>query len=118
MKVISSSLIAFFITINGYSKNRFIANENDTTVYTKNITNEIAGSAFRKRAKEYFLIIGNDTLNLNCYFTEAKSNNLVDLEIGDHRIKADKKITYSQLLSYIKIILPVAAKDFSFKNLN
>jgi hypothetical protein len=118
MKIILISLIAFFITINGYSKNRFTAFDNDTTVYSKNITDELAGSAFRKRAREYFLIIGKDTLNLNCYFTEKKSDNSVDLEIADHSIKSDKKITYRQLLNYIKIILPVAAKEFNFEDLD
>ena len=83
----------------------------DTIVGSKTITNEIPGSAYRKKAIGYFVIIGNDT----CIFTESKDDNKVGIDLNIKYLKAS--MTYRQRLKELKIILPKAATDFNFDSL-
>jgi hypothetical protein len=87
----------------------------DTIVGSKIITNEIIGSAYLKRAIGYFVIIGKDTSDYTCIFTESKDNNNVGIDLNIRYLKAS--MTYRQRLEELKIILPKAATDFNFDSL-
>jgi hypothetical protein len=87
----------------------------DTIVGSKSITDEIAGSAYRKRAIGYFVIIDKDTSDYTCIFTESKDGGEVDIDFIMKNFKAD--ITYRQRLDELKIVLPKAAADFNFDSL-
>ncbi|MEI7597348.1 MAG: hypothetical protein WCK02_16485 [Bacteroidota bacterium] len=87
----------------------------DTIVGSKTITNEIPGSAYRKRAIGYFVIIGKDTSDYTCIFTESKDNNNVGIDLNIKYLKAS--MTYRQRLKELKIIMPKAATDFNFDSL-
>lgn len=54
----------------------------DTIVGKKVLTDEIAGSAYRKRAIGYFVIVGNDTSDFACIFTESKSDGKVWIDLN------------------------------------
>ncbi|MFC5284736.1 hypothetical protein [Pedobacter alpinus] len=87
----------------------------DTIIGSKNIKDEIAGSAYRNKAMGYFVIIGKDTSDFTCIFTESKSGKInIDLNIPYLR----KTMTYRQRLKEIKLILPEASKSFNFDSLN
>lgn len=92
-------------------------NNVDTLVGSKPITEEIAGSAFRKRATAYFIITGIDTSDFVCVLMEAKENGTVQMELTPRRAKDDSK-TYKQRLFELKKILPFAAKDYKFDSIN
>lgn len=87
----------------------------DTIVGSKTITDEIAGSAFRKRATGYFVIIGKDTSDYTCIFTESKDGGKVGIDLNIRYFKAE--MTYKQRLEELRIILPKAATDFNFDSL-
>jgi hypothetical protein len=85
----------------------------DTTVGSKVLTNEIAGSAYMKRAKGYFVITNKDTSGFTCIFSEAKESEEISMDIhGEARM-----MTYRQRMDELKRILPEAAKDFKFDSL-
>jgi hypothetical protein len=87
----------------------------DTLIGSKIITDEIAGSAYRKRAIGYFVIIGKDTSEYTCIFAESKNNGNVDIYLNIPYFKA--KMPYRQRLEELKIILPTAATNFNFDSL-
>ncbi len=87
----------------------------DTIVGKKVLTDEIAGSAYRKRAIGYFVIVGNDTSDFVCIFTESKGDGHVGIDLNIPYFK--KTMTYSQRLQELKMILPKAALDFNFDSL-
>jgi hypothetical protein len=88
---------------------------NDTVIGSKTITNEIAGSAYRRRAIGYFVIIGKDTSDYTCIFTESKDGGKVGIDLNIPYSKA--AMTYRQRLEELKIVLPKAATDFDFDSL-
>jgi hypothetical protein len=88
----------------------------DTIIGSKGITDEIAGSAYRKRATGYFVIIGKDTSDYTCIFTESKDGGKVSISLNIPYSKAT--MTYRQRLEELKIILPKAAKDYNFDSLS
>jgi hypothetical protein len=85
----------------------------DTTIGSKIITDEIAGSAYRKSAKGYFLIIGKDTSNFTCIFSESKDGNYVSLDF----IGENSKSSYRERMEHLRIILPFASKDYTLDSL-
>ena len=87
--------------------------QTDTLIGRKQITNEIAGSAFRKRAESFFLILNKDTSDFQPIFTESKEGNRVGLDLRFEM----KTLTYKQRLTELKIILPIAAEDFDIDSL-
>jgi hypothetical protein len=113
-RTLSTILIffSFFFLKTGYCKCTF---KTDTIVGSKNITNEYAGGAYRKRGKEYFVIIDKDTSDFRCFFSESKADNTIDLDIGNHKLKPEKKTDYEQRLKELKAIIPIAANDFNLK---
>ncbi len=87
----------------------------DTLVGSKIITDEIAGSAYRKRAIGYFVIIDKDTSDYTCIFSEYKDKSIVGIDLNILYFKAT--MPYRQRLEELKIILPTAATDFNFDSL-
>jgi len=88
----------------------------DTIIRSKLITDEIAGSAYRKRAKSYFLIVKSDTSDFRCIFAEAKEGGKVSLFLNLPYLK--RTITYRQIKQELAMILPTASKDFNFDSLS
>jgi hypothetical protein len=114
-------LLAITLTSCSDRQNRSVktTNENsvtiDTLVGSKIITDEIAGSAYRKRAICYFVIIDKDTSDYTCIFSEYKDNSNVGIDLNIPYFKAT--MTYRQRLEELKIILPKAATEFNFDSL-
>jgi hypothetical protein len=88
---------------------------NDTVIGSKTIIDEIAGSAYRKRATGYFVIIGKDTSDYTYIFTESKDGGKVGIDLNIPYSKA--AMTYRQRLEELKIVLPKAATDYNFDSL-
>ena len=87
----------------------------DTIIGSKYINDKIAGSAYRKRAIGYFVIIDKDTSDYTCIFTESKAGKVnIDLNIPYFK----NTMTYGKRFSELKLILPRASKDFNFDSLN
>jgi hypothetical protein len=84
----------------------------DTLIGQIPITNEIAGSAYRKRAMAYFLIIKGDTSDFRCILMESKEGGLVDMEI---RFK--RHMSYRQQLRELQKIIPAGVPDFAYDSL-
>lgn len=87
----------------------------DTIVGSKTITNEIAGSAYRKKTIGYFVIVGKDTSDYTCIFTESKDGGKVSIDLNIPYSKA--AMTYRQRFAELKLILPKATTDFNFDSL-
>ena len=87
----------------------------DPIVGRKIITNQIAGESYRKRAIGYFVILGKDTSDYTCIFTESNDGGKIGMVLNIPYRKAS--MTYSQRLDEIRMILPKAAKDFDFASL-
>lgn len=85
----------------------------DTLVGRKTITDEIAGSAYRKRATGYFLVINSDTSDFVCIFAESKDGGKVSMDIRFEK----RTMTYRQRMTELKRILPEVGKDFELDSL-
>ena len=86
-------------------------NEPGTLTGSIPITDEIAGSAYRKRAKGYFIIAGGDTSAFMPIFTESKKS-IVGIDI-----RFNKEMTYAQQFKELKTLLAEAVKDFEFDSI-
>jgi hypothetical protein len=84
----------------------------DTLVGSKVITDELAGSVYRKRAKSYFLFCGRDTSDFTCYLEEAKDDGKVIIDL-----RFERTMSYRQQMSQLRELLTEAVKDFSFDSL-
>jgi len=93
-----------------------IDNISDTIIGKKNVINEIAGSAYRKRATEYFVVVKKDTSGFRPIFTESKENGRI--AISQNLPYSNETETYFQRLSELKLILPKAEKEFNFDSLS
>ena len=115
------SVIVFFSCSNQTEQKQKIKNDikihqiSDTIIGKKNITNEIAGSAYRKRAIGYFVIIKKDTSGFMPIFTESKDNGRIG--ISQNLPYSNETETYFQRLCELKLILPKAEKEFNFDSL-
>jgi hypothetical protein len=87
----------------------------DTIIGSKIITNEIAGSAYRKRAIAYFVITNKDTSDYTCIFSESKKDGKVAIDLNSSYAKVSKP--YRKRLEELKLILPKASRDFNFDSL-
>jgi hypothetical protein len=86
----------------------------DTVVGSKAVINEIAGSAYRRKAKSYFLVTNyNDTSVFNCIVTESNEG-AVGIELN---LPYRKTLTYRQRMNELEKLLPAAARDFNFDSL-
>jgi hypothetical protein len=80
----------------------------------KNITDEIAGSNYRKKATQYFIINEGDTSTFRPIFSEARDGQQVNIYLRAHRL--DKK-TLKEQLQELKQILPAAEKEYNLDSL-
>ena len=86
-------------------------NEPDTLTESIPITDEIAGSAYRKRARGYFIITDGDTSAFMPIVTESKESRVgID-------IRFNKEMTYAQQFKELKTLLAEAVKDFEFDSI-
>lgn len=84
----------------------------DTSIGSKEITNEIAGANYRKRAKGYFVIANEDTSEFMPIFTESKEGGRIGMDM-----RFEKSMSYRQHYNELAKILPLAAKDFQLDSL-
>ena len=114
--------VVFYSCSNQNEQKKKIENEikiekfSDTIIGKKNITNEIAGSAYRKRATGYFVVVKKDTSGFMPIFSESKDNGRIG--ISQKLPYSNETETYFQRLSELKLILPEAAKEFNFDSLS
>jgi hypothetical protein len=87
----------------------------DTIVGSKLMTNEVAGSSYLKKAIGYYIIVGNDTSDFTCIFSESKDGGKVGMDLNISYSKIT--MTYGQRMNELKKILSVAVKDFNFDSL-
>ncbi|MCL4857342.1 MAG: hypothetical protein KJZ55_08775 [Flavobacteriales bacterium] len=86
----------------------------DTAIYKSVITNEIAGSAYRKRATAYGLIINGDTSLFHCVFSESNSSGNITLYLNNNH----PSTSYQQRFTELKHLLPIAALDYNMDSLS
>ncbi|HNP19455.1 MAG TPA: hypothetical protein PKL31_13540 [Fulvivirga sp.] len=84
----------------------------DTVIGSKAITNELAGSVYRKRATAYFVIIDRDTSSFWPTFIETNEGRITII------IRLRPEYTYQQQLNSIALILPHAAKSYNLDSLS
>jgi hypothetical protein len=88
----------------------------NTIIGKKNVINEIAGSAYLKRATGYFIIAGKDTSDYRVIFTENKDDGKVAIDA--HYDKYNKKgKLFAIRMEELTRILPEAQKDYNFDSL-
>ena len=63
----------------------------------------------------YFIIVNNDTSDFMPIFTESKDDNVIGINLNLPYSKHTK--TFVQRLSELKLILPLASKEFNFDSL-
>jgi len=111
----------FLISCNDNRKNaQFETNhENqklfDSIVCRYDISDEIAGSAYRKRGIGYFVVVNKDTSDFNCIFTESKEGK-VNVNMKIPYLK--KSTTHLDRMKELKLILNQANNDFNFDSLD
>lgn len=109
----ASLVILFFLTGNACGDKAPQTGPQETTVIGyKDITDEMAGSAYRTRARSYYVVRGTDTSAFSCIFSEAKADSSVLVHIGFR-----EEETYDRQYEEMKLIFPQAAKDFDMKAL-
>lgn len=86
--------------------------KSDTVVVTVDMNETLAGSAYRKRATGYFLMINNDSSIYMPSFTESNEGK-VSLMLGLHPL-----LTYQEQMEQLHVLLPAAAKTYNFDSLN
>ena len=84
----------------------------DTLNAGRTITIELAGSSFRKRAIEYFVVVKNETSHFALVFAESKETGALNIDLN--LPYTNKTETWAQRLSEMKLILPTASKEFDF----
>jgi len=87
----------------------------DTIVVKSAITDEIAGSAYRKRADSYFVLIGADTSSFKPVFSEASESGTVSMNLNIPYSKAT--VSYERRLFELKQILERVTQDYSIDSL-
>lgn len=88
----------------------------DTAIASQNVIQDIAGSAYLKRATAYFVITGSDTSDFKVVFAEEKENGLIGISIHYDQIKRKGK-SFSNRMEELKLILPVAQTEYNFDSL-
>lgn len=90
---------------------------NDMVVISKTITNEIAGSAYRKRATQYRLANKSDTSQCTIIIIESNKNEF-DHDGSVHlQIDFDKNKSYREQKAELAMLLETACKEYKFDSL-
>ena len=108
--------LLWFFPVNSQGKLSPAALPQETKVAKKNVLHQIAGSAYLKKALEYYLIQNGDTSLFNCTFTEAKEKSRISLDLNFQH--SSPSLTYLEKLEELKLILPEASLDFNFDSLS
>ena len=87
----------------------------DTIVAKTDITDEMAGSAYRKRAHSYFVVIGTDTSSFKPVFSEASESGSVSMNLNIPYSKAT--VSYQRRLFELKKILEIVKQDYPLDSL-
>lgn len=92
--------------------------KSDTTIHAEVPTNGICGPATRRKEKDYYLIVNQDTSNVICTLSESKySDSFIKKgDVGMRIYFYDNKSYHRQLIELEKT-LQLAAKEFSFDSL-
>ena len=107
------SLILFSLIIGTSCRDKQAEEDtNSTVIGYQEITDELAGSAYRTRARSYFVVQDQDTSNFSCIFSDAKADSSVNVRIAFH-----KDLSYDQQLQEMKLIFSKAAQDFNMRRL-
>ncbi|HYF03995.1 MAG TPA: hypothetical protein VEC36_11495 [Patescibacteria group bacterium] len=91
--------------------------KNDTIIGTREIKNEIAGGAYRMRARGYFLIVNNDTSKFMPIAVESNGHYFTDTGAVFIELDFKKDKFYSQQMQELSRLLPTIAKDFELDSL-
>lgn len=84
----------------------------DTLIVKQKITDELAGSVYRKRATCYFLVVKGDTSVYRPVFMESRTEGRVSLVLDFY-----STLTYEEHLAQLRVLLPDAAQDYNFDSL-
>lgn len=87
----------------------------DTLIGKRNITNDVGGSSYRKRATGYFTIVNKDTSDFMPIFSEYNVNGEIGINLNLSYLKNAR--TYFQRLSELELILAEAALEYNFDSL-
>ena len=87
----------------------------DTIIGSRPVSDEIAGLSYRKRATQFFVIVGKDSSDYGPIFTESKEGGAVRLILSLPYFQ--NGIYHRQRMEELKQILPTAAKEYSFDSL-
>lgn len=86
----------------------------DTVIVSQIITDQLPGSAYRKRATAYFIVVNSDTSDFRPVFMEYNDGNIgVDLNISYSR----NNITHEQRMNELAKILKKATNEYSMESL-
>jgi len=90
---------------------------NDTIVISKKITNEISGSAYRKKATQYQLINSFDTSKFSIIISESNSNEFDHAGSVYLELNFDKDKSFRQQKQELKVLLANASKEYKLDSL-
>lgn len=85
------------------------------SVGSRDMFEQIGGSAYLKRATQYFVITNNDTSGFSPIFTEAIDDGDIGLDLNLSYSR--KNIAHSRQMLQLKQILPVAALHYNLASL-
>lgn len=88
----------------------------DITIGQQQVIDEIAGSAYRKRATKYFVIVDKDTSTYAPVFTETNDGGTVGMDLNIRYPNNSK--SYNEWMGELKMILPQVAQDYNLDSLN
>lgn len=87
---------------------------NDTTVFSIDVSDQVAGSTYITRARQYYIVSSNDTLNFTCIFRQSVDGKLrLDLAIP----YITRELYYRERLQLLRKTLRTASQEFKFDSL-
>ncbi|MES2766606.1 MAG: hypothetical protein V4642_12100 [Bacteroidota bacterium] len=89
----------------------------DTIIGTKEITNELPGSNYRKRAKGYFLIINQDTSKFMPIAGETNQNDFSNKGRVWLNLNSDSSMSYREQIAELSLLFPHIFRDFKIDSL-
>jgi len=111
-------LYAFLILLcacqpNNKPQSSYQSSPPDVQVLRFDVNEELAGSAYRKRATGYLMVTEGDSSLFFPAFTEAKDDGRISLILGLH-----PSISYADQMKQLHFLLPYVAKDYNFDSLS
>ncbi|UXX80321.1 hypothetical protein N7E81_04310 [Reichenbachiella carrageenanivorans] len=90
-----------------------IVEASDTVILKIDLNQELAGSAYRKKATGYLMIANGDSAYFSPTFTESIEKGRVNLIM-----RLNPQQTYAEQITQLQVILPTAAQDYNFDSLS